>query len=97
MNRPEYIFINFADIPDEIVIQYNLQNYVHNGFFFKVTTCLYGLPQAGRLANNRILKHQKNHGYTQNSLVPGMFTHKTNNVAFVLWVDNFLVKYTTDK
>ena len=33
----------------------------------------------------------------QNPLVPGLFTHETNNVTFVLWVDNVLVKYTTDE
>ena len=58
---------------------------------------MYGLPQAGKLANDRLQKHLKKHGYTQNPLVPGLFTHETNNVAFVLWVDDFLVKYTTDK
>ena len=31
MNREEYIFINFSDIPDEIVVQYKLLNFVHNG------------------------------------------------------------------
>ena len=30
MHQEEYIFINFANIPDEIVDQYNLLNYVHN-------------------------------------------------------------------
>ena len=31
MGRAEYIFINYADIPDEIVRQYNLAQFVHNG------------------------------------------------------------------
>ena len=30
----------------------------------------------------------------QNTLMPGLFTHETNGVAFVLRVDDFLVKYT---
>ena len=58
---------------------------------------MHGLPQAVRLANDRLQKHLKKHGYTQNLLVSGIFTHETNKVAFVLWVEDFLVKYTTDK
>ena len=98
MGRAEYIFINWADIPDEIVRQYNLAQFVHNGkVYFKVTKGMYGLPQAGKLTNDRLQTHLAKHGYKQNPLVPGLFTHETNNVAFVLWVDDFLVKYTTDK
>ena len=98
MNRPTYIFINITDIPDEIVTQYNIHDYFHNGkIFFKVTKGIYGLPQAGRLENDRLQKYLKKHGYTQNTLIPDLLTHETNNVEVLLWVDEFLVKYTIDE
>ena len=66
MNQEEFILINMADIPDKIVAQYQLHNYVHNGKKFKVTKGMYGLPQAGKLENDRLQAHHKKYGYTQN-------------------------------
>ena len=97
MNRAEFIFINMADIPDKIVAQYQLHNFVQDGkIYFKVTKGMYVLPQVGKLTNDRLQAHLKKCGYTQNELVPGLFTHETKDIAFVLWVDNFLMKYTSD-
>lgn len=54
---------------------------------------MYGLPQAGLLAN-KLLKQQVNkHGYYQNRLIPGLWKHKSHSIQFTLVVDDFGVKY----
>ncbi|KAL7484531.1 hypothetical protein ACHAW6_010167 [Cyclotella cf. meneghiniana] len=54
---------------------------------------MYGLPQSGLLAN-KLLKQQLNqHGYCQSKLVPGLWTHKLQPIAFTLIVDGFGGKY----
>ena len=53
MDEPEYVQINFKDIPQEFVDEYNLKGCVHNGWvYFEIVKGCYGLPQAGRLAND---------------------------------------------
>jgi hypothetical protein len=55
---------------------------------------MYGLPQAGLLAQNRHIAHLLEHEYTQSTIVPCLFRHATNGVTFVLVVDDFGIKYT---
>jgi hypothetical protein len=44
-------------IPDEIVLQCNLRTLVHNGYvYMKIRKGMYGLPQAGILANKLLTK-----------------------------------------
>ncbi len=54
---------------------------------------MYGLPQAGLLANELLEKHLNKHGYRQSKLVPGLWKHDTRPIQFTLVVDNFGVKY----
>jgi hypothetical protein len=55
---------------------------------------MYGLPQAGRLAQTRLIDHLAHHGYHQTKTTC-LFRHITNGTAFSLVVDDFGVKYTT--
>jgi hypothetical protein len=52
----------------------------------------YGLPQAGILAYERLLKHLRANDYHPTN-VPGLFRHRTRPVTFSLVVDDFGVKY----
>ena len=54
---------------------------------------MYGLPQAGRIANKRLQKHLKPFRYCPAKLTPGLWIHESRPIAFALWVDNFGVKY----
>ena len=54
---------------------------------------MYGLPQAGILANNRLVDHLASHGYRQSQHTRGLFTHITRQVAFCLVVDDFGIRY----
>jgi hypothetical protein len=93
--RPEYIRIRLTDLPDEIIKEYNLQEKATaKGFIYiKVTKGMYGLPQAGLLANELLEKRLNKHGYFQSKLVPGLWSHKTRPIQFTLVVDDFGVKY----
>ena len=54
---------------------------------------MYGLPQAGLLANELLEKRLNKRGYFQSKLVPGLWKHKRRPVPFTLVVDDFGVKY----
>jgi hypothetical protein len=54
---------------------------------------MYGLPQAGLLANELLKKHLNKHGYQQSKLVPGLWKHDTRPIQFTLVVHDFGMKY----
>ena len=58
MNDPseyEYMKIPLHLLPDEIIKQYNLLQLVHNGnVHVKIRRGMYGLPQAGIMANKQL-------------------------------------------
>ena len=58
MECPKYMKIQLAQIPDEIIAEYNLKNKVHSDglVYIEIQKWMYGLPQAGMLAN-KLLKH----------------------------------------
>ncbi len=58
-----------------------------------VTKGMYGLPQAGLLANELLELCLNKHRYFQSKLVPGLWKHTTRPISFTLVVDNFGVKY----
>ena len=53
MSNPEYVRIKLSAIPQEIIDEYDLTTYAHNGWiYYEVVRGCYGLPQSGCLANN---------------------------------------------
>jgi len=54
---------------------------------------MYGLPQAGLLANELLEKRLNEHGYHQSKLVPGLWKHEWRPIQLTLVVDDFGVKY----
>jgi hypothetical protein len=54
---------------------------------------MYGLPQAGILANKRLAKKLGKDGYYQCRHTPGLWRHTTRPITFALVVDDFAVKY----
>ena len=54
---------------------------------------MYGLPQAGLLANELLEKRLNQNGYYQSKLIPGLWKHQTRPITFTLVVDDFGVKY----
>jgi hypothetical protein len=84
-----------SDLPEEIIVEYKLREIINDkGFVFvEVTKGMYGLPQAGLLANKLLEKCLNKNGYFQSKLVAGLWMHKTRQIQFTLVVDDFGVKY----
>jgi hypothetical protein len=91
----EYVHIKIDDIPDEIIVEYNLKDKVtSNGHVYvEIQKVMYGLPQAGLLAQELLKKQLNGHGYSQSRAIPGLWTHKTHPILLTLVVDDFGVKY----
>ena len=95
LDRPEYLRITSKFLPQNIIVKNNLQPYLSNGsILFQVKKGMYGLPQAGLLAQNRLIQHLAAHGYHQTATTC-LFRHDANGTDFSLVVDDFGVKYTT--
>ena len=54
---------------------------------------MYGLPQAGLLAQRQLEKLLAKHGYTQDKFVPCLYSHVSRPIHFTLVVDDFGIKY----
>jgi hypothetical protein len=55
---------------------------------------MYGLPQAGKLSQTRLIRHLSTHEYIQCANTPCLFRLVTRDIMFSLVVDNFGVRYT---
>jgi hypothetical protein len=94
MEEFEYMRIRVTDIPPDIMRRYDLDSKIHNGYVYvEIRKGMYGLPQAGRLANDRLVKFLATHGYHQTTHTHGLFKHETRPVTFSLVVDDFGIKY----
>jgi hypothetical protein len=56
---------------------------------------MYGLPQAGRLANDQLIAFLAPHVYRPVPLTPGLWRHDTKDITFSVVVDDFGVRYTS--
>jgi hypothetical protein len=94
LDRPEYVRIRLADITQDFIDEYQLEKYAHNGWvYFEITKGVYGLKQAGKLANNLLDKRLSVHGYYQCPTTPGLWRHRWRPISFVLIVNDFGIKY----
>jgi hypothetical protein len=94
LTRYEYMRLPINILPDEIVQQYELLDLVHNGYVYvEIQGGMYGLPQAGLLANQLLTKRLEKFGYAPTIHIPGLWKHKSRPVTFSLVVDDFGIKY----
>ena len=94
MDHFEYVKIPLSAIPQAIIDQYNLEPLAHKGYVYvEIRKGMYGLPQAGRIANDALVLHLASHGYNQSATIPGLFTHESRPISFCLVVDDFCIKY----
>ncbi len=88
-------FIQISDVPNEVIREYKLrEKATKNGsIYIGVKRGIYGLPQAGLLANELLKKCLNKHGYQQSKLVLGLWKHATRPIQFTLVVNYFGMKY----
>jgi hypothetical protein len=73
LDRPEYVRIKLSVIPQEVIDEYNLEKYAYNGWvYFEIRKGMYGLKQAGKLANDLLAKRLFGQGYYQCATTPGL-------------------------
>jgi len=70
----EYMTISLANIPDTIIQQYNLLEIAHNGnVYVEICKGMYGLLQAGCIANDCLIPILAKAGYHQAEHTPSLF------------------------
>jgi hypothetical protein len=67
MKRSEYMRLKMTDIPEEIIKQYKLREIAtQDGYVYtEITKGVYGLPQAGIIAQELLEECLDKHGYFQ--------------------------------
>ena len=94
MDRYEYMKLPLYIIPEEIIQQYNLRNLEHKGFvYMEIQKGVYGIPQTGKIANDKLKLHLAKFGYEPSPITPGLWRHQTRPLQFSLVVDDFWIKY----
>jgi hypothetical protein len=82
-------------MPEDVIKHYKLLNIVtpDEYVYCKIQQGMYGLPQAGIIAQELLAKRLNEHGYSQSETTPGLWTHEWQPITFSLVVNNFGVKY----
>ena len=67
LKQPEYAKIKLADVPEEVIKEYNLHQYAtpDGWVYIKVSRGMYGLPQAGSLGHDLLEQWLNKEGYFQ--------------------------------
>ena len=87
-------YLGTPSIPNEIIAHYKLRDLVHNGrVYIEIRRGMYGLPQAGILAEQQLTRFLATYGYAPVRHTPGLWRHKWCPISFCLVVDDFGVKY----
>jgi hypothetical protein len=80
--------------PKDIIQKYNLNALAVDGWvYIEIRKGMYGLKQAGLLANQLLQTRLAPFGYYPTRHTPGLWVHKTRPISFTLDVDDFTVKY----
>ena len=94
MEHKEYLQTPIALSPQESIDKCVLHGKVKNWYAYcEIVRGMYGLPQAGILANKLFKKRLKVHDYYKVPHTTGLFTHKNRPIWFTRTVDDFRVKY----
>jgi hypothetical protein len=95
MTRKEYFRMKLDLFPTDIIEEYKLRDVADpdGNVYCKVTRGMYGLPQAGIIAQELLTKRLLVAGYCQCTITPGYWCHDWRPISFTLVVDDFGVKY----
>jgi hypothetical protein len=98
MKRFEYMRLKITDIPEEIIREYELEvlatsdGYVH----CEIQKGMYGLPQAGIIAQELLEERLAKYGYHQSKNNPWFLVTQTRPICFILVVDDFAIQYINE-
>jgi hypothetical protein len=90
LHRPEFMRIPVWALPQCIIDEYELEGLIHNGYVLvEINKGMYGLPQAGLIAYERLVLHLAKYGYHPARHTDGLWRHETRPILFSLVVDDF--------
>jgi hypothetical protein len=93
LDRPEFMKLALNIIPQEITDKYGLLDKEKNGsVYIQINKGMYGLPQAGRLYNDLLVKRLTPHGYHAVRHTHGLWKHDTRPITSTLIVYDFRIK-----
>ena len=86
-------------MPNDVIAHYKLNEIVlPEGYICcEIQKGMYGLPQAGIIAQQLLEERLEKDGYRQSKTTPGLWTHDTRPISFSLVVDDFGVKYVGEE
>jgi hypothetical protein len=88
--RYEYMLMLLSKFPEDIVNNYNLKALAVDGWvYIEIRKGMYGLKQAGLLANQLQQRRLSPFGYYPDHHKPGLWIHKTRPILLSLIVDDF--------
>jgi hypothetical protein len=91
----KYVHTPVHLIPTHIIVLYNLEDKIVNGHVYvEARKGMYGLSQAGRLANDRLTKFLEPRGYVPCKHTHGLWRDTKSDLMFTLVVDDFGIRYT---
>jgi hypothetical protein len=95
----KYMRLKLSDVPEDVIKHYRLLDIAMlDGYInWEIHQGMYGLPQAGIIAQELLAKWLKEHRYFQSKTTLGLWTHEWHPIAFTLVVDNFGIKYVTEE
>jgi hypothetical protein len=86
--------INLSSLPQKTIDKYDLLNLTQDGKVnIEIQKGMYGLPQAGILANELLQRNLAKDGYRPTTHTHGLWTHDTHPISFLLVVDDLGVTY----
>ena len=90
-----YMHLPLSIIPTQLLEQYKLHELATDGWVkTEVQKGMYGLKQAGKLANTLLTKCLIPHWYYPCQYTPGLSKHTWLPITFVIVVDDFSLKFT---
>jgi hypothetical protein len=97
LDRFKYMRMPISLFHTNIIDHYQLNNKVLKDYvYMEIRKGMYGLPQAGILANKLLKKCLAKHSYFEQPHTPALFSHVSPPIWFNLAVDDFGIKYIGD-
>jgi hypothetical protein len=98
LEHKAYMKVHRKQIPHSTIEYFGLTDpswWENDMILFEISKGIYGLPEAGKLAQDRLYAHLQEHGYYLINGSTGLFRHKTRPTIFSLVVDDFGVQYSS--
>jgi hypothetical protein len=96
--RKAYMKVHRSQMPVQSIeyFKYTDASWWYNDYIiFEISKGIYGLPEAGKLAQDQLYVHLATYGYRLIPESTGLFVHDTRPTKFTLVVDDFGVQYSS--